>query len=180
MSQKNINSTDSSSKNVEPNNIIRELQQQLQETQNLLEKQRKENLNLKEKMIFQEKLNTQLSQFHLTSFSHKKEHNSLSLQQEYELNKAQEHILMLGNMLLKNKKTISKLKRSKLKDEQLSSQIRELINEKNFLWDLVIQIHEHITQIPHKKEDSKYEKANELIDLIKNVDNNLIKKKLKP
>lgn len=182
MTNKNTNPIDSTSLNSGEGESIRELKAQLQHTQELLEQQKNDNLKLKEKMIFQEKLNAQLSKFHLTTFFQSKESKSLSAQQEEELNKAQEHILVLGNMLLKNKHTISKLKKSKIKDETLTNQITELINEKNFLWNLVFQLHEHLSQIPHSEEDSKYVKAKELIELVKNIDKNTmtIKKKLKP
>lgn len=182
MTDKNNNPINSTSPISGEEESIRNLKAQLQHTQELLEQQKQDNLQLKEKMIFQEKLNAQLSKFHLTTFFQGKENKSLSAQQEEELNKAQEHILVLGNMLMKNKNTISKLKKSKIKDENLTSQITELINEKNFLWNLVFQLHEHLSQIPHTEEGSKYIKDKELIELVKNIDKNTIttKKKLKP
>lgn len=155
---------------------IQELQEQLAQAQATIEQQKQQNKQLREQMILKEQINTQLSNFHLTSYFQDKEHKTISNQKDEELTKAQEHIMILGHMLLKNKKTIQRLKKSKAKDDTVNHQLAELIKEKDFLWDIIIKAHEEITQTKHIESDLKTEKANELLCLIKKHK----KTKLKP
>jgi len=165
---------------------LKETQEQLAQAQLIINQQniqndelnqennflRQQNKQLQEKVIIQESLNNQLSQIHLS--------NNISKSQlatkEVELSKAQEHILALGHILLKNKQTIDKLKKTKSKDESLNNQIAELIEEKNFLWDLVLNVHQELTEKPHYEHESKYEKSYEILELIRLQK----RKKLKP
>lgn len=154
---------------------LQELEEQVSQLHIIVEQQKQQNKQLKEKMILQEQLNTQLSNFHLTSYFQDKENQTLSTKKEEELSKAQEHIMILGHMLLKNKKTIQKLKKIKIKDESLCLQIADLIKEKNFLWDIVLQVHKDLTQQPHLENECKEDKATEVMTIINNKN-----KKLKP
>lgn len=154
---------------------IYELEQQISQFHTIVEQQKQHNKNLREKMVLQEQLNNQLSNFHLTSYFQDRENKTLSTRKEEELSKAQEHILILGYILLKNKKTIQKLKKIKIKDESLCLQIADLIKEKNFLWDIVLQVHKDLTQQPHLDNESKEDKATEVMTIINNKN-----KKLKP
>lgn len=155
--------------------FIKELQDQLNQNKLMLEQQKQQNKELREKMILQDKLNNQLSNFHLTSYFQDKENKNLSTKKEEELSKAQEHIIILGHMLIKNKKTIEKLKKSKSKETSLCNQIADLINEKEYLWDIILKTHTYLTQIPFNSEDSKDQKAKEVVDFFENKN-----KKLKP
>lgn len=176
LENKNNNSTSELSNQ----DTIKSLQEQLAKANIVIEQQQRLNSQLKEKILLQDNLNHQLSDFHLTTFFEEKENKTLSVKQQEELVKAQEHIMILGNMLLKKKNLINKLKKSKVKDETLNQQITELNTERNFLWDLIIKIHEEVTQQPHKEEDCKYKKAQELLDLIKNFTQCQQNKKIKP
>lgn len=158
---------------------LQETQEQLAQAQLIIEQQNKQNIALKEqnkqlqeRVILQETLNNQLSTIHLSNNSSK----SALIEKEIELNKAQEHILALGHILLKNKQTIEKLKKVKVKDDVLNDQIAELMEEKNFLWDLVLSVHQELTNKPHYEYESKYEKAYEILEIIRVQK----RKKLKP
>lgn len=155
--------------------IIQALEQQLVYSNNMLEQQKQQNKQLKEKMILQDQLNTQLSNFHLTSHFENRDNKTLSNKKEEELSKAQEHIMILGHILLKNKKTIQRLKKLKIKDETFHKQITELIQEKNYLWNIVLAVHENFTQQPLLEDDIKEHKAQEVLALLNNT-----KKKIKP
>lgn len=166
--------------------IIKALKEQLQLTEKLLEQERHYHRELKEKMIFQEKLNSQLSRFHLNSFFKERENKLSSSEENNELTKSQQHILLLGNMLLKNKHTISKLKKSKIKDDRMNKQLAELIQEKQFLWEVIYQVHEYFinTSNTSKEDNPKHIKVKNLIELTKNkyeeIHHSTLNKKLKP
>lgn len=172
--------TSHSTSDLTSNETIESLQEQLAKANVVIEQQKRLNAQLKEKILLQENLNHQLSDFHLTTFFQENENKTLSVKQQEELVKAQEHIMILGNMLLKKKNLISRLKKSKVKDENLQQQITELNTEKQFLWDLILKVHEQVTQKPHTQEDCKYKKAQELLDLIKNLTPCQQIKKIKP
>lgn len=161
--------------NLQQEDTVQELQKKLYQAQTVIDQQQQQIKQLKEQMILKEQINNQLSNFHLTSYFQDKEFKTLSHQKDEELTKAQEHIMILGHMLLKNKKTIQRLKKSKIKDEALSNQLAELIKEKDFLWDTVIQAHEELTQTTHLETDLKTNKANELLNLIKKTKKNKMK-----
>lgn len=172
----NINATS----DISSAETIQSLQEQLAKANIIIEQQKKSNNQLKEKILLQENLNHQLSDFHLTTFFQENENKTLSVKQQEELVKAQEHIMILGNMLLKKKNLISRLKKSKLKDENLNQQVTELNKEKTFLWDLILKIHEEVTQVPYQENDCKFKKAEELLSLIKNLKQCQQNKKIKP
>lgn len=155
--------------------VIKKLQDQLSQNKLMLEQQKQQNKELREKMILQDKLNNQLSNFHLTSYFQDKETKNLSTKKDEELSKAQEHIIILGHMLIKNKKTIERLKKSKSKDTSLCNQIAELINEKEYLWDVILKTHTHLTQTPFNSEEPREQKIKEIMDFLENKN-----KKLKP
>jgi len=165
---------------------LKEAQEQLAQAQLIIDQQNQQNIalnhennslkqqnkQLQEKCIIQETLNNQLSNIHLSN----NDSRATLASKEIELSKAQEHILALGHILLKNKQTIEKLKKIKSKDDLLNNQIAELMEEKNFLWDLVLSVHQELTNKPHYEYESKYEKSYEILELIRFQK----RKKLKP
>ena len=57
---------------------IYDLEQQISQFHTIVEQQKQYNKNLREKMVLQEQLNNQLSNFHLTSYFQDRENKTLS------------------------------------------------------------------------------------------------------
>lgn len=162
---------------------IEYLQKKLLEANQTIETQKKENLKLhlsntqlQQDLIIKDSLSKKLSSIHLNQSQRSDNEEFILLQKNNELNQAQTHILKLGKIVLKNRQTIDKLRKIKQNDEILSHQIAELIEEKDFLWNVVINVHEELTNQPHTSDESKYDKAYEVLNLIKSEKN----KKYKP
>ena len=145
---------------------IEDLQRQLSQAKLIIDKQKQQNKQLQEKMILQEQLNSQLSNFHLTTCFQNKENQVVSVKNGDDLVKANEHIMLLGNMLLKNKITIQKLKKHKLKDDTMCNQLAELIKEKNSLLDIVLKVHEHLTGKPLLDGELVEDKVSDVIAIL--------------